>query len=173
MSYTKSLAVRKTMTIIVSKTHFRFPYHNFFVWWGTSWRKTHFRFPYHNFCLFDEELAEGKHIRINYNANICHIIQHNAFQCSLNKTIHDGSKSCIANHQTVHMYKYILVEDLLHTQDFYLWVLHPVAHLSNWFLVMTSIATKFQYVNSPLFYFSFLLTICFGPYGPSSSEIYN
>jgi hypothetical protein len=28
--------------------------------------------------------------------------------------------------------------------DFYLWVLHPVAHLSNWFLVMPSIATKFS-----------------------------
>jgi hypothetical protein len=40
--------------------------------------------------------------------------------------------------------------------DFYLWVLHPVAHLSNWFLMMTSIATKFQYVNSP--FFIFLLT---------------
>jgi hypothetical protein len=25
----------------------------------------------------------------------------------------------------------------------------------------------------PLFYFSFLLTICFGPYGPSSGDIYN
>jgi hypothetical protein len=25
----------------------------------------------------------------------------------------------------------------------------------------------------PLFYFSFLLTTCFGPYGPSSGEIYN
>jgi hypothetical protein len=35
--------------------------------------------------------------------------------------------------------------------DFYLWVLHPVAHLSNWFLMMPSIATKFQYVNSPFF----------------------
>jgi hypothetical protein len=38
---------------------------------------------------------------------------------------------------------------------FYLWVLHPVAHLSNWFLVMPSIATKFQYVNSPFFIFYF------------------
>jgi hypothetical protein len=28
-----------------------------------------------------------------------------------------------------------------------LWVFHPVAHLSNWFLMMPSIATKFQYVN--------------------------
>jgi hypothetical protein len=36
-----------------------------------------------------------------------------------------------------------------------------------------SIATKFQYVNSPFFIFSFLLTTCFGPYGPSSGEIYN
>jgi hypothetical protein len=35
------------------------------------------------------------------------------------------------------------------TSDFHLWVLHPVAHLSNWFLMMPSIATKFQYVNSP------------------------
>jgi hypothetical protein len=26
---------------------------------------------------------------------------------------------------------------------FYLWVLHPVAHLSNWFLMTLSIATKF------------------------------
>jgi hypothetical protein len=38
---------------------------------------------------------------------------------------------------------------------FYLWLLHPVAHLSNWFLMMPSIATKFQYVNSP---FILLLT---------------
>jgi hypothetical protein len=51
------------------------------------------------------------------------------------------------------------------------WVLHPVAHLSNWFLMMPSIATKSQYVNS--FLFSFFLTTCFGPYGPSSGEIYN
>jgi hypothetical protein len=36
---------------------------------------------------------------------------------------------------------------------FYLWVLHPVAHLSNWFLMIPSIATKFQYVNSPFFIF--------------------
>jgi hypothetical protein len=50
-------------------------------------------------------------------------------------------------------------------------VLHPVAHLSNWFLVIPSIATKFQYVNS--FLFSFSLTTCFGPYRPSSGEIYN
>jgi hypothetical protein len=55
--------------------------------------------------------------------------------------------------------------------DFYLWVLHPVAHLSNWFLMIPSIATKFQYVNSLLF--SLSLTICFDPYGPSSGEIYN
>jgi hypothetical protein len=54
---------------------------------------------------------------------------------------------------------------------FYLWVLHPVAHLFNWFFMMPSIATKFQYVNSLLF--SFSLTTCFGPYGPSSGEIYN
>jgi hypothetical protein len=32
---------------------------------------------------------------------------------------------------------------------FYLWMLHPVAHLSNWFLMIPSIATKFQQVNSP------------------------
>jgi hypothetical protein len=38
---------------------------------------------------------------------------------------------------------------------FYLRVLHPVAHLSNWFLMVASIATKFQYINSP---FIFLLT---------------
>jgi hypothetical protein len=38
---------------------------------------------------------------------------------------------------------------------FYLWVLHPVAHLSNWFFMTPSIATKFQYVNSP-FYFNSL-----------------
>jgi hypothetical protein len=41
----------------------------------------------------------------------------------------------------------------------------------SWFLMMPSIATKFQYVNS--FLFSFSLTTCFGPYGPSSGEIYN
>jgi hypothetical protein len=39
-----------------------------------------------------------------------------------------------------------------------------------WFLKMPSIATKFQYINSP---FIFLLTTCFGPSGPSSGEIYN
>jgi hypothetical protein len=44
--------------------------------------------------------------------------------------------------------------------------------LSDWFLMTPSIATKFQYVNSP-FYFLFSLTTCFGPYGPSSGEIYN
>jgi hypothetical protein len=54
---------------------------------------------------------------------------------------------------------------------FYLWVLHPVAHLSNWFFMMPSIATEFQYVNS--FIFSFFLTTCFGPYGPSPGEIYS
>jgi hypothetical protein len=37
--------------------------------------------------------------------------------------------------------------------DFYLWVLHPVAHLSNWFFMTPSIATKFQYINSLLFPF--------------------
>jgi hypothetical protein len=40
---------------------------------------------------------------------------------------------------------------------FYLWVLHPVAHLSNWFFMTPSIATKFQYINSLLF--SFLLHV--------------
>jgi hypothetical protein len=39
---------------------------------------------------------------------------------------------------------------------FYLLVLHPVAHLSNWFLMTPSIATEIQYVNSP--FFTFLLT---------------
>jgi hypothetical protein len=34
-------------------------------------------------------------------------------------------------------------------KHFYLWVLHPVAHLSNWFLVIPLIATKFQYVTPP------------------------
>jgi hypothetical protein len=34
---------------------------------------------------------------------------------------------------------------------FYLWVLHPVAYLSNWFFMTPSIATKFQYINSPFF----------------------
>jgi hypothetical protein len=43
--------------------------------------------------------------------------------------------------------------------------------ISNWFFMTPSIATKFQYVHWLLF--SFLLTTCFGPYGPSSSEIYN
>jgi hypothetical protein len=44
--------------------------------------------------------------------------------------------------------------------------------LPNWFLMMPSIATKFQYVNSPFFIFP-SLTTCFGPCGPSSGEIYN
>jgi hypothetical protein len=35
------------------------------------------------------------------------------------------------------------------TWYFYLWVLHPVAHPSNWFLVIPSITTKFQYVTPP------------------------
>jgi hypothetical protein len=35
-------------------------------------------------------------------------------------------------------------------------VLHPVAHLSKWFLMTPSNTTKFQYVNSP--FFIFLLT---------------
>jgi hypothetical protein len=43
----------------------------------------------------------------------------------------------------------------LYGWGFYLCVLHPVAHLPNWFLMMPSIATKFQYVNST---FIFLLT---------------
>jgi hypothetical protein len=47
-----------------------------------------------------------------------------------------------------------LVDCLKVTGNFYLSVLHPVAHLSNWFLVMPSIATKFQYVTPP-FLFSF------------------
>jgi hypothetical protein len=34
--------------------------------------------------------------------------------------------------------------------------------------MVPSIATKFQYINSLLF--SFSLTTCFGPYGPSSGE---
>jgi hypothetical protein len=38
-----------------------------------------------------------------------------------------------------------------YTLFLYLWLLHPVAHLSNSFLMMPSIATKFQYVNSFLF----------------------
>jgi hypothetical protein len=37
--------------------------------------------------------------------------------------------------------------------------------------MMPSIATKFQYVNSPFLFF-FSLTTCFGPYGPSSGEMY-
>jgi hypothetical protein len=36
---------------------------------------------------------------------------------------------------------------------FYLWVLHPVAYLSNWFFMTPSIATKFQYVKLPLISF--------------------
>jgi hypothetical protein len=35
-----------------------------------------------------------------------------------------------------------------HSFFFNLWVLHPVAHLSDWFFMTPSIATKFQYVNS-------------------------
>jgi hypothetical protein len=35
----------------------------------------------------------------------------------------------------------------IHYSDFYLCVLHPVAHLSNRFLMMPSIAKKFQYVK--------------------------
>jgi hypothetical protein len=38
---------------------------------------------------------------------------------------------------------------------FYLLVLHPVAHLSNWFLMTPSIATKFQFVNSLFLFFIF------------------
>jgi hypothetical protein len=44
-----------------------------------------------------------------------------------------------------------LAKDRNRWRGFYLWVLHPVAHLSNWFLMMPPIATKFQYVNSPFF----------------------
>jgi hypothetical protein len=40
------------------------------------------------------------------------------------------------------------------SDNFYLWVLYPVAYLSNWFLMISSIATKFQYVT-PRFLFSF------------------
>jgi hypothetical protein len=40
-----------------------------------------------------------------------------------------------------------------------------------WFFMPPSIATEYLYINS--FYFSFILTTCFGPYGPSSGEIYN
>jgi hypothetical protein len=36
--------------------------------------------------------------------------------------------------------------------SFYLLVLHPVGHLSNWFFMMPSITTKFQYVNSPFIF---------------------
>jgi hypothetical protein len=43
---------------------------------------------------------------------------------------------------------------LISKNGFYLWVLHPVAYLSNWFFMTPSIATKFQYVNSLLFLFS-------------------
>jgi hypothetical protein len=46
------------------------------------------------------------------------------------------------------------------------------ADFFNWFLVIPSIATKFQYITPPFFYFP-SLTTCFGPYGPSSGEIYN
>jgi hypothetical protein len=56
-------------------------------------------------------------------------------------------------------------------KGFYLWVLHPVAYLSNWLFMTPSIVTKFQYVN--FLYFPFLLTTYFGPYGPTSGEIYN
>jgi hypothetical protein len=42
---------------------------------------------------------------------------------------------------------------------------------SHWFFMTPSIATKFQYINSLLF--SFSLTTCFGPYWPSSGEMYN
>jgi hypothetical protein len=43
--------------------------------------------------------------------------------------------------------------------------------MGNWFLMMPSIATMFQYFNS--FLFLFFLTTCFGPYRPSSREIQN
>jgi hypothetical protein len=35
-------------------------------------------------------------------------------------------------------------------KDFYLWVLHPVAYISNWFFMMPSFATKFQYIKTKL-----------------------
>jgi hypothetical protein len=54
-------------------------------------------------------------------------------------------------------------------EGFYLWVLHPVAHLSNWFFMTPSIATKFQYINSLLFSFSLHVS---AP-RPSSGETYN
>jgi hypothetical protein len=38
---------------------------------------------------------------------------------------------------------------LINLTGFYLFVLHPVAYLSNWFLVIPSIATKFQYATPP------------------------
>jgi hypothetical protein len=43
--------------------------------------------------------------------------------------------------------------------------------VATWFFMTPSIATKFHYINSLLF--SFSLTTYFGPYGPSSGEIYN
>jgi hypothetical protein len=49
--------------------------------------------------------------------------------------------------------------------------LHEPMLSTNWLPMTPSIATKFQYVNSLLF--SLSLTTCFGPYGPSSVEIYN
>jgi hypothetical protein len=45
------------------------------------------------------------------------------------------------------------VVDRINLSDCYLWVLHPVAYLSNWFFMTPSIATKFQYINSLLFSF--------------------
>jgi hypothetical protein len=64
------------------------------------------------------------------------------------ETLIDASKE-VGPEINVKKIKYMLL-------FFYLWVLHPVAHLSNWFLMMPSIATKFQYVNSP--FLLFLLT---------------
>jgi hypothetical protein len=65
-----------------------------------------------------------------------------------------------------------ILQHFMESEGYYLWVLHPVAYLSNWFLVIPSIATKFQYVTPP-FLLSFSLTTCFGPYGPSTGEVYN
>jgi hypothetical protein len=49
------------------------------------------------------------------------------------------------------------------------WVLHPVAHLSNWwFLMMPQSQQSFKRSAQPLF----SLNTCFGPYGPSSGEIF-
>jgi hypothetical protein len=48
--------------------------------------------------------------------------------------------------------------------------INATIYVKYWFFMTPSIATKFQYVN--LLLLSFSLTTCFGPYGPSSGEIY-